>query len=117
MSSCTLIVDPDFNTRNRVSGSYTMREYSETYNTTYTYRIYVTADNSKYVQLDNFYDANVTVTGYLNGNRITINRQFVSGYEIEGTGRLEGNELHFTYSVRDTYQYHKDFCNSVARKY
>jgi len=116
MSSCTLIVDPEFTPRNRISGTYTVREYSETYNKTFTYNLYVTSEYDNSVQLENFYDVDITVTGHLYGDKITIDRQYVGSYEVEGTGTVQGSELQLTYSVRDSYGYRTDFCNSIARK-
>ncbi len=48
--------------------------------------------------------------------RFTSPRQFVNGYEIEGVGTFYGDEIRFSYRVKDIYSYNKptDFCNAIA---
>ena len=116
VSSCDIYVSDSFyDQRNQVVGSYQVSEYSETYNTTWNYSISVTkAPFSSQIYLKNFYNAGLTVTGYISSNKVTISRQTCNGYEIEGVGTISGYELHLTYRVRDQYYRTTDFCNTVA---
>jgi hypothetical protein len=116
VSSCDIYVnDPFFDQRNQVVGSYQVREYSETYNSTWNYAITVSkAPYSNQIYLKNFYNAGLTVIGYVSGNKVTISWQSCNGYEIEGVGTIVGYELRLSYSVRDSYYRTTDFCTSTA---
>jgi hypothetical protein len=118
LSSCNLmIVEPVYDNRDRLVGSYWMEERSQTYNDFTRFSIYIRkSGNFDEVVIENFYNSGVNVRANVDYDRIYISRQVVNGYEIEGVGTLYGSEIEFSYRVRDTYSYHKptDFCNATA---
>lgn len=120
LSACEVtVVEPVYDPRDQFLGAYTMDEYSETYNEMIYYSITISkSSSSRYeIFLDNFYDANLSVYGYLDNYKITIPFQVVDGYEIEGVGTKEGNFINFSYRVRDRYNgYPADFCETTARR-
>jgi hypothetical protein len=118
VSSCDIYInDSFFDQRNQVVGSYQVNEYSETYNSSWNYTMTVSkGPYGNEVYLKNFYNAGITVTGYVSSNKVTISRQSCNGYEIEGVGTIVGYELHLTYNVRDSYYRTTDFCNTIARR-
>jgi hypothetical protein len=57
---------------------------------------------------------NIRVYAKVTSGRITIRRQTVNGYEIEGVGTIYGGEIEFQYSVRDHYSNrYTDFCEAT----
>lgn len=116
MTSCQIVVtDPNLDPRNQIIGSYQLREYSTTYNSTVTYSIFIYKSGyGNLVYIDNFYGAGLSVSGTLNGNTLTIPWQVQDGYEIEGVARVIGNSLQLSYTVHDAYNYSTDFCSSNA---
>jgi hypothetical protein len=119
LSCDILVIEPQYDERDRIAGSYVMKEYSQTYNESAQYNVYVRKTGSVYsndVTIENFYNANVDVWAEMIGDKIYISRQVVNGYEIEGVGTIYYDEIRFNYSVKDLY-YKKpvDFCESKAR--
>ncbi len=119
LSCDILVIEPQYDERDRIAGSYVMKEYSQTYNESAQYNVYVRKTGSVYsndVAIENFYNANVDVWAEMIGDKIYISRQVVNGYEIEGVGTIYYDEIRFNYSVKDLY-YKKpvDFCESKAR--
>ncbi|HEY8938324.1 MAG TPA: hypothetical protein VIM65_24050 [Cyclobacteriaceae bacterium] len=122
LTACEInVIDPTppYDFRNAIVGSYEMNEYSETYNDYLTY--YITISKSSYsgyqVYLNNFYDAEISISAYADGNKITIPYQVVNGYEVEGVGTISGNTIYFSYRVRDTYNNTAtDFCKTTAQR-
>ena len=118
LTSCDLIiVEPIYNDRDRVTGSYQIEEQSQTYNDYKRFSIYIRKSGIyDDVIIENFYDADVNVRATVVSDKIYISRQIVNGYEIEGVGTFYQDEIQFSYKVRDTYSYKKptDFCNATA---
>lgn len=120
--SCDImVVEPVYDSRDRVIGTYQIEEYSQTYNDNVRYNVYIRKGfgyRSESVIIENFYNADVDVIAEIVGDKIFISRQIVQGYEIEGVGTLYYDEIRFTYRVRDNY-YNKptDFCEATAWLY
>jgi hypothetical protein len=117
-TSCDIIlVEPAYDERNRIIGSYQLEEYSQTYNDYTMFYIYIRKSGiGQQVLIENFYNSDMDVLADYQFDKIYINRQFVNGYEIEGVGTVYGNEIKFNYKVRDTYTNRPtDFCNATAR--
>jgi len=123
LSSCEiLVVEPMYDVRDQVTGSYRVEEYSQTYNEAIRFTIYIRKSGlgytSREVIIENFYNANMDVYAEVSSGRINIPRQFVGGYEIEGVGSIFLNEIQFNYKVRDTYTNRiADFCEATAWLY
>ena len=67
------------------------------------------------IYLNNFYAAGISVRATLDYNQIYIPFQVLDGYEVEGTGTVYGNEINFTYRVKDLYSNsYADFCETIA---
>lgn len=119
-TSCDmLVVEPRYDDRDRVTGSYRIEEYSQTYNESIRFNIYIrksaNAYNSSDVIIENFYNAGVDVRAEIVNNKIYISRQYVNGYEIEGVGTVFFNEITLNYKVRDTHSNRPvDFCEATA---
>lgn len=119
LSCDILVIEPQYDERDRIAGSYLMKEYSQTYNEYARFNVYVRKTGSAYsnnVIIENFYNTNADVWAEMVGDKIYISRQVVNGYEIEGVGTVYSDEIRFNYSVKDLY-YKKpvDFCESKAR--
>jgi hypothetical protein len=117
-TSCDIIlVEPAYDERNRIIGSYQLEEYSQTYNDYTRFYIYIRKSGiGQQVLIENFYNSDMDVLADYQFDKIYINRQYVNGYEIEGVGTVYGNEIKFNYKVRDTYTNRPtDFCNATAR--
>jgi len=120
LTSCDiLVVEPRYDDRDRVTGSYRIEEYSQTYNESIRFNIYIRKSantyNSSDIIIENFYNAGMDVRAEIVNNKIYISRQYVNGYEIEGVGTLFLNEVTLNYSVRDTYSNRPvDFCEAKA---
>jgi hypothetical protein len=118
LSSCELyLVEPRYSERDRLIGRYDVEEYSETYNDYTNYTIWIDR-SSQYADqfyIDNFYGVDIRVCASIYYDQITIHRQTVNGYEVEGVGTVHGDEITFSYSVRDLYSGTRtDFCESTA---
>ena len=119
LSCDILVIEPQYDERDRIAGSYLMKEYSQTYNEYARFNVYVRKTGSVYsnnVIIDTFYNTNADVWAEMVGDKIYISRQVINGYEIEGVGTVYSDEIRFNYSVKDLY-YKKpvDFCESKAR--
>lgn len=116
MTSCDIDVEPRYDPAVRVTGSYRVEEYSLTYDeyTSYDIRIYQNGYNR--VVISNFYGIDINVDAEVRGNVLIIPFQVRNGYEIEGRATIDFNELHFSYSVRDSYEYHgaRNYCDAEA---
>ena len=112
-----LVVEPVYDSRDRIIGTYQIEEYSQTYNDNIRYNVYIRKGFGYRTEviIENFYNADVDVIAEIVGDKIFISRQIVHGYEIEGVGTLYYDEIRFTYRVRDNY-YNKptDFCEATA---
>jgi len=117
-TSCNvMIVEPVYDDRDRMTGSYLLEEHSQTYNDFTRFNIYIRKSGIyDGVVIENFYNAGVDVRASISYDKIYISRQLIDGYEIEGVGTFYGDEIRFSYRVKDIYSYNKpiDFCNAVA---
>ena len=119
-SACDIYVDePRYDARDKVTGRYDVKEYSETYNQITNYSIYVGKSGyNQEIFIDDFYATNIRVYAYLNYDRITIPFQVVNGYEVEGAGTVYGSSISMHYRVKDTYtNSYADFCETDAWRY
>ncbi len=119
LSACEFYYYDPYNPGYRVEGRYSVNEYSETYTEYYNYTIWVESSNRSVneIRIVNFYGADVRVYATVNYNKITIHRQTVNGYTVEGTGTIYGDEISFNYSVRNTWSNSRtDFCEATAWK-
>ena len=118
LSSCNLmIIEPVYDDRDRLTGSYRIEEHSQTYNDYTRFSIAIRKSGIyDEVVIENFYNSGIAVRATVAYDKIYISRQIVNGYEIEGVGTYYGNEIEFSYRVRDTFSYGKptDFCNATA---
>jgi hypothetical protein len=117
LSACEFYyLEPRNHERDRILGQYEVQEYSETYNLYTYYSIWIEPTN-RYdeVYIDNFYGASIGVYATVSNGKITIYRQTVDGYEIEGVGTVYGNEISMNYRVKDRYTNSRaDFCETTA---
>lgn len=115
MASCDVIlVEPRYDYRDRMVGYYDIEEYSQTYEDYTYYSLQISKEGSSgyTIYFDNFYGANISVYAYVENDRITIPEQRVDGYEVEGTGNMQGSSISLTYRVKDIYQGTRtDFCD------
>ena len=105
MSACNLyVVEPRYDYRDRITGHYSVDEYSQTYNDYAYYSIHVFRGSGRdAIYIDNLYGTGLRVLAYVNYDHITIPFQVVSGFEFEGSGRIRGDVLDLNYSVYDRY--------------
>ncbi len=120
VSGCdTYLVEPAYDSRDRITGHYDVEEYSETYNDLmyYSFNVYKSA-NRNGVYIDNFYGSDIRAFATVSYDRIVIPYQVVDGFEIEGVGTFYGHYLSLTYRVKDLYNNsYTDFCETEARRY
>ena len=106
--------------RDEFVGAYSVEDYSQTTEQLYTYEIYITKSccSSQEIYIDNFYGVDIEVVGEVYGNKVTIPRQLINDYEIEGTGKIVNSTLHLSYIVRDYYEMpvFTDFVSSTGWK-
>ena len=118
LSSCELyIVEPQYSESDRIVGRYDVEEHSETFNDYTNYSIWIekSSQYSNQIYIDNFYGSELRVSASISYGKITINRQVVNGFEIEGVGTVNGDQIEFNYSVRDIYSGSRtDFCEATA---
>ncbi|MDH5367565.1 MAG: hypothetical protein OEW67_11290 [Cyclobacteriaceae bacterium] len=122
LTSCEIIIhteEPIFiDERDKFLGSYRMEEYSDTYNEVSEYSIHISKSpyDTDVVYIDNFYGVNMEVLVLVRGDKLVIPLQEINGYEIEGEGWYDFNDLEFDYVVRDLTRYHiiNDYCTAVA---
>lgn len=118
LSSCELYyLEPVYHEHDELIGRHSVEEYSETYNDYTNYSIWIERSSrySNEFYINNFYGVDIRVCATISSNKITIHRQTVNGYEIEGVGTVYGDEIEFSYSVRDIYSGTRtDFCEATA---
>lgn len=120
LTSCEIIIEPVFDDRDRLVGSYRVEEYSQTFNDYSEFTIYIrkAGGYNSNVIVENFYNANLDVRAEVVNGKIYISKQYVDGYEVEGVGTVYFDEIRFSYRVRDTYYYKPtDFCEATAWEY
>ncbi|MCB0494559.1 MAG: hypothetical protein KDC79_00360 [Cyclobacteriaceae bacterium] len=121
LGSCQIIFyddDPSYwDDRDLIVGFYKVDEYSETTDEYFNYEIDIVKSccNDNEVLIRNFYDVDLEVYGYFSGYKLTIPRQYIGRYEIEGTGRMENSHLNMSYVVRNPDVYPaSDFLSATA---
>jgi hypothetical protein len=121
LSACEFYyVEPRYDHRDRIVGTHDVKEYSETYNdhAYYTIDIVRSGNYGDEIFIDNFYGVGIRVRALYSNNKITIQRQTINGYEVEGVGTVYSNEIDFHYSVRDKYSNTRtDYCEALAWRY
>ena len=121
LSSCTFYdVEPRYDSRDHLVGTYQMKEYSETYNDYTYYSIYISKSNysAREIYFDNFYAADIRIYAVLEFDKLRIPHQVVDGYEVEGVGTIQGSDLSLNYRVKDLYSNtYTDFCETTAWRY
>lgn len=102
------VVEPVYDPRDQVVGTYDVNEYSETYqdNLRYTITIRRSSAYQDEVVIDNFYAADIAIRAIVDFDRISIPHQIVNGYEVQGAGTVNGDRISLTYSVTDLYECH-----------
>jgi hypothetical protein len=114
LASCDItVIEPRYDYRDRIVGYYDVEEYSQTYNDLTYYSLYISKEGSSgyTIYLDNFYAADISVYAYVEGDKITIPYQVTDGFEVEGTGLMQGSNISLTYRVKDRYHdTRSDFC-------
>ncbi len=114
--SCdVLIVEPAYDYRTPLLGSYQLEEYSQTYSRNFNYQVYISRSvyGSRYIDIDNFYDEGISVRAEVNGSKIYIPMQTVNGFQVEGSGNIFSGEINLTYRIRDIYTNTRaDFCEA-----
>lgn len=110
LGSCQIILyeEPSYyDKRDEIVGSYEIDEYSETteYYYSYTIEVIKTCCDEDEVIIRNFYDVGLEVVARFDGYKLTIPRQYIGDYEVEGTGKLDGSEFSLSYIVRNRYQH------------
>jgi hypothetical protein len=116
-TSCTFYdVEPRYDSRDQFLGSYDVEEYSQTYDETTYYDMRISkSPYDREVYLDNFYAADLRIHASISFDNIRIPYQIADGYEIEGSGTMDEDQLSLTYRVTDTYNHTvTDYCETVA---
>jgi hypothetical protein len=111
--------DPVYDSRERVIGRYDVEEYSETFNDYTSFSVWIERSNnySDEVWIDNFYAVNISVRAVINYDKLTIPRQVVNGYEVEGVGTIYASSISLSYRVKDLYNNSRtDFLEATAYK-
>lgn len=120
ISSCDVYIQEDiYDPRDRFTGRFDTEEYSETLDAFSYYDVFIVKDADPYsnvIYLRNFYGADIEVFGEVNGSKLTIPRQRIGYYVIEGIGSLDFGELVMSYTVEDTDPASRfvDFCSTVS---
>lgn len=117
LASCDVYyVEPRYDSRDQITGHYNAEEYSETYdeNLYYDMQVSKSSHESDEIYFSNFYGSDIRVYAYLDYGDITIPFQVVDGYEIEGVGRVTGNDISLSYRVKDRISNTRtDFCDTM----
>ena len=116
LASCEIIVvDSDYDQVNLADGAYQVEEYSQTYNQNFHYSVWINQlGGSSVLYIDNFYDQEITVRAEVIGRKLYIRKQFVDGYEIEGSGTIWSGKIQLDYSIIDVYSHRPtDYCEAT----
>lgn len=120
LSSCDIdIINPSYDSRDELVGYYDVEEYSETYNdyTYYDLRISKSTYSNREVYIHNFYSVDIRVYATVDYDKLRIPYQVVDGYEVEGVGTVNGDEITFSFRIKDlNHNSYSDFCESVASR-
>jgi hypothetical protein len=117
LTSCYVeTIEPRYDHRDAIVGAYEVEEYSETYDEFVYYSIRV-GKSSRYdeIYFNNFYGVDVRVYAILDNGYFSIPFQIIDGYEVEGSGNFDGDEIQMDYYVKDTFSgTRRDYCETVA---
>ena len=120
VSSCHLMIVEEFpyDDRDNFTGRFEAEEYSETYDGFTYYDVTILRDsdhNSSVIYLRNFYGLGFEVYAEVYGDKLTIPRQRINDIIIQGTGRLDYDDILLTYSIdsRQSGNRYVEFCNTV----
>lgn len=120
ISSCEVLIVEEYpyDVRDNFIGRFEAEEYSETFDqfTFYDVRILRDSDrNSPVIYLRNFYGLDIEVFAEVYGDKLTIPTQRIDDFIIQGTGRLDYEDIVLTYSVESTRPGNRyvEFCNTV----
>lgn len=120
ISSCEILVVEEYpyDVRENFIGRFEAEEYSETFDEFTYYDVRILQDgglSSPVVYLRNFYGFGIEVYAEVYGDKLTIPTQRIDGYIIQGTGRLDYEDIVLTYSVESTERGNRyiEFCNTV----
>ena len=120
ISSCEILVVEEYpyDVRENFIGRFDAEEYSETFDEFTYYDVRILRDGglgSPVVYLRNFYGLGIEVYAEVYGDKLTIPTQRIDGYIIQGTGRLDYEDIVLTYSVESTERGNRyiEFCNTV----
>lgn len=120
ISSCdVVIVEEAWDPRTPFLGRFDTEEYSETLDAFSYYYVFIIADAdpfSNVIYIRNFYGANIEIFGEVNGNKLTIPRQRIGNFVVEGIGSLDFGELVMSYTVEDIEPRNRfiDYCSTVS---
>ena len=120
ISSCDLVIIEDvYDPRVEFLGRFDTEEYSETLDAYSYYDVVIVDDADPYsnvIYIRNFYGAGIEIFGEVNGSRLTIPRQRVGNFIIDGIGRIEYGELVMSYTVEDINPASRfvDYCSTVS---
>ncbi len=120
ISSCDLVIVEDiYDPRVEFLGRFDTEEYSETLDAYSYYDVVIVDDADPYsnvIYIRNFYGAGIEIFGEVNGSRLTIPRQRVGNFIIDGIGRIEYGELVMSYTVEDINPASRfvDYCSTVS---
>lgn len=109
--------EPVYDSRDRIIGRYDVEEYSETFNDYTSFTVWIERSNNytDEVWIDNFYAVNISVRAVINYDKLTIPRQVVNGYEVEGVGTIYASRISLSYRVKDLYNNTRtDFLEATA---
>ena len=109
--------EPVYDSRDRIIGRYDVEEYSETFNDYTSFTVWIERSNNytDEVWIDNFYAVNISERAVINYDKLTIPRQVVNGYEVEGVGTIYASRISLSYRVKDLYNNTRtDFLEATA---
>jgi hypothetical protein len=120
ISSCEVLVIEEYlyDVRENFLGRFEAEEYSETFDELTYYDVRVLRDSeigSPVIYLRNFYGFGLEVYAEVFGDKLTIPTQRIDEFVIQGTGRLDYEDIVLTYSVESTERGNRyiEFCNTV----
>jgi len=122
LASCDVYyVDPVpvYDPRDQFVGTFDISEYSSTYDEYWEYGVSIYKSNGNQIVIQNFYNSDLNVYGYVNGMNVKVPWQNVDGFELQGSGYVSGTKLIINYKVRDTYSQGGawDFCDATGWRY
>ncbi|MEI9920747.1 MAG: hypothetical protein WDO14_18430 [Bacteroidota bacterium] len=120
-TSCEYYVEPvvPYDPRDQFTGSYSVHEYSSTYDEYWDYNVSIYKGAGGQIVIDNLYNSNLRVYANVNNNRFYVNWQTADGYELSGDGFVDGTKVTINYKIRDTYTNGApwDFCSATGWLY